>query len=98
MAKFIKVSGKDIGSIKLYALSTCGWCKKTKAFLNDKGISYVYTDVDKLNDNELADVRKEQLLHNPSGSFPTIVINDDQCIVGFDKEALDALVESSDGR
>ena len=98
MAEFTKVKGKDIGNIKLYALSTCGWCKKTKAFLNDNGISYTYVDVDKLDDKELAEVRNEQMRHNPSGSFPTIVVDDDQCIIGFDKEALDTLLEQRDGR
>ena len=38
------VDGKDKGKVFLYALSTCGWCKKTKAFLNEQGVEYSYVD------------------------------------------------------
>ncbi len=93
MAGFKKVSGRDAGNIKVYALSTCGWCKKTKAFLNDHNIGYAYVDVDTLSEDERETVRKEHMRHNPNGSFPTIVINDDKCIVGYDEDALEELVE-----
>lgn len=92
MADFIKVSGRDIGDIKIYTLSTCGWCKKTKAFLNDNGIKYAYIDVDKLEGKETDIVRREQMKFNKSGSFPTIVINDKDCIIGYDEDALRALI------
>jgi glutaredoxin len=92
MADFIKVSGRDIGDIKIYTLSTCGWCKKTKAFLNENGIKYAYIDVDKLEGNETDMIRREQMKFNKSGSFPTIVINDKDCIIGYDEDALRALI------
>ncbi len=92
MADFIKVSGRDVGNIKIFTLSTCGWCRKTKAFLNDNGIEYTYIDVDKLEGNETDAVRQEQMKFNKSGSFPTIVINDKECIVGYDEDALKALI------
>jgi glutaredoxin-like protein NrdH len=80
------VPGKKIGDIKIYALSTCPWCKKTKKLLDDLGVDYYFEDVDLLTGedrhNALAIVKK----WNPSSSFPTIVINDSKCIVGF-KEA-----------
>lgn len=40
------VDGKDKGIIELYALSTCVWCKMTKALLEkmDIGFDYVYVD------------------------------------------------------
>ena len=28
------VAGKNVGDIKVYALSTCPWCKKPKALLD----------------------------------------------------------------
>jgi glutaredoxin-like protein NrdH len=77
------VSGKKVGDIKIFALSTCPWCKKVKGLLSGLGIDFYFTDVDLLageeRDKALATVRK----WNPSGSFPTIVINDSRCIVGF---------------
>jgi glutaredoxin len=72
----------------LYALSTCGWCKKTKQFLDDLGVeySYIFTDylVGEEKDNVLDEVRK----YNPRCSFPTIVINDKKTIVGFREDEI----------
>ena len=93
LAEFNQVSGRDIGDIKVYALSTCGWCKKAKSFFSDHNIKYAYIDVDKLSGNDVEAIRKEQLRHNPSGSFPTIVIGEDRCIIGYDADALKALLE-----
>jgi ferredoxin-thioredoxin reductase catalytic subunit len=50
------VSGKNAGGIKLYALSTCPWCQKTKRLLNDRGLEYDFVDVDLLSGAE-----KEQI-------------------------------------
>jgi glutaredoxin len=44
----VTVAGKNKGEIKLYALSTCGWCFKTKQLLNALGVAYCYVDVDSL--------------------------------------------------
>ncbi len=86
------VAGKKAGDIKIYALSTCPWCKKTKALLDTLGVDYYFVDVDLLTGKDreqaVADVKK----WNPNVSFPTIVINNAKCIVGFKesdiKEAL----------
>lgn len=82
------VPGKNAGNIVLYALSTCPWCKKVKAMLNDKGIEYDFVDVDLL----LGDDRQKAInaveKWNPNSSFPTMVINDQECIVGYDEEKI----------
>ncbi|MFZ5974936.1 MAG: glutaredoxin family protein [Bacillota bacterium] len=92
MAEFIRVAGRKIGDIRIFALSTCGWCKKTKKFFNDNGIAYSYIDVDTLPASEADRVVKEQAKYNPGGSFPTIVINSKQCIVGYDEARLKELI------
>jgi ferredoxin-thioredoxin reductase catalytic subunit len=46
------VVGKKKGDVKLYALSTCVWCKKTKQLLNELGVDYHYTFVDLLPEDE----------------------------------------------
>jgi glutaredoxin-like protein NrdH len=91
MTRFTEIDGRDIGDIKIYALSTCGWCKKTKKFFEDNHIKYAYVDVDWLSPEETDPVRKEQLKYNPAGSFPTIVV-DGACIVGYDEEKLNRLL------
>ncbi len=77
------VSGKNKGKVMLYALSTCGWCKKTKALLNELGVEYDYTDVDLLQGEEQNAVIREIEKHNPDTNFPTLVIDADKCIIGF---------------
>lgn len=87
------VAGKNKGKVFVYALSTCGWCKKTKAFLNDGGVEYSYVDVDLETGAERTKVLDEVRKWNPNTSFPTVVLNDEMCLVGFQpdkmKEALD---------
>jgi glutaredoxin len=80
------VAGKKKGKIMLYALSTCGWCKKTKALLNELGVEYDYTDVDLLKGEEQAATVKEIMKFNPECNFPTLVINSQKCIVGYKED------------
>lgn len=90
----IHVDGKDQGRIFLYALSTCGWCAKTKELLSELGVAFDYVFVDKLPQDEMDQIYSEMLqLYNPLGSFPTLVINE-KPIVGFqENEIREALAE-----
>ncbi len=82
----IHVTGKDKGKVMLFALSTCGWCKKTKALLNELGVAYDYIDVDLLKGEEQENTLSEMEKHNPTGNFPTMVINSSKCIIGFKED------------
>ncbi len=82
----VKVPGKNKGDILLFALSTCVWCGKTKKLLDDMGVAYTYEYVDLLAGKEREAAVKEITGWNPLCSFPTLVINNEKCIVGF-KEA-----------
>lgn len=81
--KMEHVSGKNAGKVMLYALSTCIWCKKTKQLLTDLGVEYDYVFVDLLKGEERDEAMKVVEKWNPDCSFPTLVINDQKCIVGF---------------
>jgi glutaredoxin-like protein NrdH len=80
------VAGKNVGKLMLFALSTCIWCKKTKQLLADMGVEYDYAFVDLLPQIEKDEAIKTVTRWNPDCSFPTLVVNDSKCIVGF-KEA-----------
>jgi glutaredoxin-like protein NrdH len=82
------IAGKNKGKIILYALSTCGWCKKTRALLESLGVEYDYEYVDLLEGEERSKSMNMVNKWNPSSSFPTIVINDQLCITGFDEDAI----------
>jgi glutaredoxin-like protein NrdH len=90
------VPGKKVGDIKLYALSTCPWCRKTKKLLDDLGVEYYFEDVDLQTAEEKEKARVILKKWNPGFSFPTLVINDSKCIIGFkEQEIKDALKEAS---
>ena len=80
------VEGKNQGYVVLYAVSTCAWCRKVKRLLNDLGVDYYYVDVDNLVANEKVEAKDEVRRRNPKCSFPTMVINNEDCIVGFDEQ------------
>ncbi len=92
--KFEHVKGENKGEIKLYALTTCIWCKKTKNLLDKIGCEYNYIYVDQLEGEDKEIIKNEIKKFNPRFSFPTLVINNEKCIVGYKeddiKEALDS--------
>ena len=87
-----RVSGKKKGSLTLYALSTCIWCRRVKELLNSMGVEYDYVDVDLLEGEDKDKAAEEIKKWNPKMSFPNLIVNNQKCIVGFDepqiKEAL----------
>jgi glutaredoxin len=87
-AEWNHVDGRDIGKVTLYALSTCGWCKKTKRLLGEIGVAYDYLDVDSLGREDRDAIDVEVKKWNPRGSFPTIVLNSGESIVGFDEDKI----------
>jgi len=77
------VEGINKGEIKIYTLSTCVWCKKTKRLLSELGVGYSYIDVDLLEGDEKQKAEDEVRKWNPYVTFPTLVLNDQECIIGY---------------
>ena len=87
--EFVRVKGaKKKGSVILYALSTCGWCAKTKELLTNLGVEFSYVYVDLLPREEMERAFTEVKRFNPACSFPTVVIDGKRTIVGFREEQL----------
>jgi len=78
--------------IKLYTLSTCSHCNRTKRFFRDNGIEMEFVDVDLLSGAERERVMEEVRRLNPDCSFPTICIGD-TVIVGFNEEKLNEVLQ-----
>ena len=78
--------------VRIYTLSTCSHCKAAKKFLNDHDVAFDFTDVDLLEGEEKALIIEEVKKYNPRLTFPTIIINGDLIIIGFqDREIKEAL-------
>lgn len=88
MVKMEHVKGENKGEVVLFALSTCGWCKKTRMFLEGSGIDFKCIYVDLLTGDEKSEVINEIKKWNPDLSFPTVVINNKDVIVGFKEDKL----------
>ena len=86
--KYEHVDGQDKGSVRLFALSTCVWCKKTKRLLDELGVAYDYVFADKVQGAERDEIVKAVEEFNPRCSFPTLVIRDEKCIIGFKEDEI----------
>jgi glutaredoxin-like protein NrdH len=70
--------------ITVYALSTCGFCKRALAFLNARGVAYRYVHMDSVpleTKNEAKKVLKERF--KVDIAFPFAVIDGEKHLVGF---------------
>lgn len=85
--KATKVDGTNTkNKVFLYTLSTCGWCKKTKELLKDKGVSYEFIDLDTCSKEDqktaVEDIKSKKI----PVAFPVIIINEEKIIQGFKKD------------
>ena len=87
------VDGEDKGKVVLFALSTCGWCKKTRMLLEDLEIAYDYIYVDLTSGDERAEAVETLEKFNSDVSFPTLVVNDSEVILGFKMDEIESLFE-----
>jgi glutaredoxin len=74
--------------VRFFALSTCGWCKKTKRFLDAQNVNYEMDYVDRLSGAEKARVMTEMERWNPRRTFPTVVVDDSEVVIGFKEDRL----------
>jgi glutaredoxin len=74
--------------LKLFALSTCIWCRKTEKHLTEMGFKYEVVYVDNLSGAEREKAMQELEKFNPNRSFPTLVIDGQKVVVGFKPEEI----------
>jgi glutaredoxin-like protein NrdH len=77
--------------IKVFALSTCPYCRQARAFLDENGVVYDVVEVDKLSGTERADAIGEVERLSGGTSFPVVVVGD-EVIVGYNKSRIQQLI------
>jgi glutaredoxin len=88
--KIEKISGiNKKHTVFIYTLSTCGWCKRTKKFLKDKGVEYEFVDVDLCSAEDLKKIRTDITNRGAEMNFPLIIIDDNKLIVGFREDEIE---------
>ncbi len=86
---FTKVQGtKNQHKVKLYALSTCVWCKMTKQYLKDSNVAFEYVDVDLCTEEDKQKIRDDIQKRGGPLSYPTTIIDDKVIVTGFRKDLL----------
>lgn len=85
---FTHVDGQNKGDVILFALSTCGWCKKTRMYLEENHVEYDYVYVDLTTGQQRDVVMRELEKYNPDMSFPTLVINGREVIIGYEPDEM----------
>ncbi len=84
------VSGeRNEREVKVFTISTCGWCKKVKNLLKSLDVEYEYVDIDQVEGEEKKKIREELKKYNSKMSCPTLVIDEgEEIIIGFKKDKI----------
>jgi len=93
LVDFTHVEGKkNSHDIKMYALSTCEWCKITKEFFKENDVDYNFIYVDELEGEEKSKALETIRKWNPMMFFPVIVVDNDHSINGYEEGQLKELI------
>jgi glutaredoxin len=82
----------DCGDVKLYALSTCVWCKKTRALLEELGVAYDYEYVDLAPPARQDEIDAEVAALAGRASYPALIANEGY-VVGFRPDEIKELLK-----
>ncbi|MDZ4167983.1 MAG: glutaredoxin family protein [Coriobacteriia bacterium] len=79
-------------SVKVFALSTCPYCRMARAYLDENDVSYDVVEVDLLEGEEKDAAVAEVKAISGGTSFPVVVV-DEEVLVGFNKKRMKELLD-----
>ncbi len=77
----------EAGDLTVYAISTCGFCKRALTFLRSHSVRFKYIYVDDLPfdlKDEIKSFLREKF--NQQIRYPFVIIDNDRCLIGFTEE------------
>ena len=90
----VKVPGKNNKhKVLVYAISTCGWCKRAKQFLKDNNVEYEYLDVDQCNWEDKQKIWQDIQSRGGTLAYPTIIIDNKKLLTGAPQDKLKEALE-----
>ncbi|MDG6222446.1 MAG: glutaredoxin family protein [Candidatus Bathyarchaeota archaeon] len=90
----IKVSGNNNKHhVLVYAISTCGWCRRAKNFLKKNDVEYEYVDIDVLNNEDKEKIKQDIITRGGSLVYPTLIIDNKILITGAPQDKLKEILE-----
>ena len=79
-------------TVKVFALSTCPYCRMARAYLDENGVSYDVVEVDMLEGDEKDAAIAEVKEASGGTSFPVVVVGE-EVLVGFNKKRMKELLD-----
>ena len=83
------VAYKTGPEVVVYTTAWCGWCRKTLAFLDERGVRYVNKDI------EANDGNREELIQKTGRTSIPVVEIDGEIIRGFNAARMEQLLARS---
>ncbi len=80
--------------IMLYTLSTCPWCRKTKKFFDERGLTYHFLDIDTLGRKDRQAARDKVVELVGSLQYPVAVI-DGTAVQGYNPDKFTDLLKQA---
>jgi glutaredoxin-like protein NrdH len=80
--------GNDIGKdVRIYGLTTCGFCRRAIAYMKDNELAFEYIYIDKIPLEDKKKLKEElKKLHKGPLLFPFLLIDKKDCVSGFVKD------------
>ncbi len=73
--------------VTIYTTKTCEWCKKTKAYLKEKGVKFTNHFVDE------DDKARDKMIEISGQSGVPVLDIDGEILVGYDPKEIDKLLK-----
>ncbi|MDO8848981.1 MAG: glutaredoxin family protein [Coriobacteriia bacterium] len=79
-------------AVKVFALSTCPYCRMARAYLDENDVEYDVVEVDMLAGDERSEAIDEVKAMSGGTSFPVVLV-DEEVIIGFNKKRMKELLD-----
>jgi glutaredoxin-like protein NrdH len=79
--------------VLLYAISTCGWCRRAKNTLKEMDVEYEYIDIDLCSTEDRQQIRQDILNRGGYLAYPTIIVDNKILLTGPSREDLKEALE-----
>ncbi len=91
---FVEGTKKKRQDIFLFAISTCMWCKKGKRWLNKKGYSYSYLDIDKIPVKEKNRIKNDiEKIFGVKPRFPFLIVDKLRFDAGYNPDTWEEMIK-----
>ncbi|MHA1973964.1 MAG: glutaredoxin family protein [Candidatus Hodarchaeales archaeon] len=90
----VKGTMKQKHKVFMFAISTCMWCKRGKKWLEERGYTYQYLDIDKIPVERKNELKKNiKKVFGVRARFPFLVVDDTKWNSGYNPKEWEDLLQ-----